>query len=300
MVLDPTEVLRTIERKGSSGFLLNYPEEGRRRSIDIMARKGSRLLLIKLAQDRVGKQEVADLKNFSSVMGATPLLLTEEAEDEMAVIREGLVGVSKEGLERILEDDKIPVFKTKGGIFVKVNSERIREERERLGYSIGDLAKYLGVSRKAVYEYERGLSAVSIQIAEKLVGLLGEEVIGDLLSDYKIEPAGDFPSNLLKSKILKIARDSGYSAAELQMTAADVVAAKGEARFIVTIESKNVEQKSAKLKEVTKMRGGLGSKLVLITRTHRFTKDVDGEDVEVLLEEEVDRLKEILNEPSGG
>jgi|ECHvirMinimDraft_2_1075157.scaffolds.fasta_scaffold00055_12 Predicted transcriptional regulator len=296
-MLDAAEVLRKVEMRGGKGFLINYPEN-KRRSIDIVAHKNEKLLLIKVANDRIGKQEVADLKNFSSVMGATPLLLTEEAEEEMAVIKDGLVGVSEEGLDRILENDKIPVFRTKGGIFVKINHEVLREKREDLGYSIGDLAKSLGVSRKAVYEYERGLSAVSPQIAEKLVEILGEEVIGDILSDYKVGPIQEVPSNTLKAKILHIARYSGYNAAELQMTAADVVAAKGETKFIVAIESKSLDEKVSKMREASKMRE-VGPKLVLISRTHKFYKDLYEEDVQVLLEEEVSKLQEIFDNSEG-
>ncbi len=92
--------------------------------------------------------------------------------------RYGIYAISAETLETLLRGEKIPfVYASQGGVYAKLDHERMRALREKRGLSLGDLAYEVGVSRKAIYEYERGRMDASIEIAVRLEEVLKANVV---------------------------------------------------------------------------------------------------------------------------
>ncbi|MEM3515675.1 MAG: helix-turn-helix domain-containing protein, partial [Saccharolobus sp.] len=174
------EVIDTLEAKKYDYTLINYPEHNRK-SIDLIINsKGS--TLVKMSEGKVTKDEISDLKKISIATHSPSLIVTNSEEEDIVSIKaENVFAISSYGFKKMLNGEKIFLYRTRGGIFIKIRHDVLRRKREDMGYSIGDLAKFLGVSRKAIYDYERGDADVSLEVADKLIDIFGEDIIGDII-----------------------------------------------------------------------------------------------------------------------
>jgi putative transcriptional regulator len=68
------------------------------------------------------------------------------------------------------------VFAGPGGYYVEVDGELVQRRRKELGLSMGRLAEQVGVSRRTLYGYERGLGKASVASAYNLTKVLGVAV----------------------------------------------------------------------------------------------------------------------------
>jgi putative transcriptional regulator len=81
----------------------------------------------------------------------------------------------------MLEEKVYPfILAKKGGIYVIMNGEKLKQAREALNLSRGDVADELGLSRRAIYEYEREAISPKIDIALRLEELLNTPLIEPL------------------------------------------------------------------------------------------------------------------------
>jgi putative transcriptional regulator len=60
-----------------------------------------------------------------------------------------------------------------GGYYVNIDGNVIKNMRQKYGLSIGKLAEMLGISRRTLYGYEKGLSKASVSAAYNLEWTLG-------------------------------------------------------------------------------------------------------------------------------
>lgn len=284
------DVVRIVEDEGLEYSIIKYPERNRK-SIDIITRtKDNKKILAKASSERNIKEEILDLKKFALIAGGLPLVITEEAEEDIAIDKGKVFGISLEGFERILNGEKIFIYRTRGGIFVKIRPEVLRRKREEMNYSMGDVAKMLGVSRKTIYDYENGESDVSIEIAEKLVDIFGPEIIGDIcnskLEDSDIEHEEDH-------KVLKILKSAGFRAALLKFTAIDIIASdEKNNRIAITIEPKKQVNSDKKIKEADKIASDFKLKLIVISRSSARAKELEKDGFQVYLDQQLDSLKD--------
>jgi putative transcriptional regulator len=66
-----------------------------------------------------------------------------------------------------------------GGYYIKLDGNLIKKRREELGLSIGKLAAMVGISRRTLYGYERGMAKASVPAAYRLEWILGAPVVQD-------------------------------------------------------------------------------------------------------------------------
>ncbi len=174
-------LLAVLRSKGLEYHVLGYPEEGKR-SIDVLIAGEGRRILVKVVDDlsSLRRDEVRELRGVSGVMNASPLLVAssergEELEDIVAYEKMGVYAVSPEGFQRAL-DGSIYVVQKKGRFYMRLDGEVFRREREARGLSLGETANMLGVTRRAIYEYERGGIDVELERALRIMEVFGEDV----------------------------------------------------------------------------------------------------------------------------
>lgn len=57
---------------------------------------------------------------------------------------------------------------------MSITGDRIRDFRQRLGLTLDDVAKHLGVGRQAIYKYEQGtVTNIPLENLEKMAALFG-------------------------------------------------------------------------------------------------------------------------------
>jgi putative transcriptional regulator len=175
---------------------------------------GKFIIKVKEDVERVSKAVITDLVILSKVSNSTPLIVGVRYGDEgmmdgVAYKVHGIYAVGIRTFKRIL-DDNIKLVKDKGMVRARIKGQLLRRLREDRGMSLGDLAKALGVTRKTVYEYERGSMEASERTARALVELFGEDVLGEvdlrpndeeILSDIKAreDAVDESVKNLLPS-----------------------------------------------------------------------------------------------------
>jgi len=195
---------------------------------------GKFIIKVKEDVERVSKAVITDLVILSKVSNSTPLIVGVRYGDEgmmdgVAYKVHGIYAVGIRTFKRIL-DDNIKLVKDKGMVRARIKGQLLRRLREDRGMSLGDLAKALGVTRKTVYEYERGSMEASERTARALVELFGEDVLGEvdlrpndeeILSDIKArEDAVDesvknlLPSFRLYSLVKAHAKIAAHSTSE--------------------------------------------------------------------------------------
>lgn len=192
LVEEVVQILEEVRARYS-----RVPESRRRYSFNIVAAgvRGKRLVLTVTSNtESVSRNAAQDLVVLSYTTNSVPLIVSSrskgrELEDGVVYRRFGIYTINVETLRTVLVKGENPrYYSEKGGIYVRIRGRVLRELRERYNLSLGEVARKLGLSRKAVYEYERDNIEASPQIARKLVQLFGEEVLEDInLLEWRAE-----------------------------------------------------------------------------------------------------------------
>lgn len=166
------------------GYNVSERCEIRPRSFDLMTSNGENLLVIKVVSqiDSVNEDIAWDLDKISKHLGAIPLIIGERARDlplERGAIylRYGINAVSAATLYDYLAEGELPlVYASPGGLYVNINSEKLKTMREERSMSLGDLAHTLGVSRRTISKYEDGMGT-TLDVAMRLEELFDEDIV---------------------------------------------------------------------------------------------------------------------------
>jgi putative transcriptional regulator len=139
------------------------------------------LILVKILPDignltRIDSQELREISGYFS---ATSLLIGQEArerplEDDTIYRRYNISAVNLKTFENVVLRNVRPLIQASpGGYYVEIAGDALRQRRQDLGLSVGELADMVGISRRTIYGYERGLAKASVPAAYKLVWALG-------------------------------------------------------------------------------------------------------------------------------
>ncbi len=204
-------------------------------SFDIVARKESRVLLVKALEDAnsISEGYADSMRNLSSYIGASPVVIAEKAgrllEDGVVYSRFGVYTFNYSTFSSCLESSFPIVVSTKAGLAASVIGGKLRQQREERGLSLGAIARKVGVSRRMVAKYESGSSDVSLRGAIALNRLFGSGIFSkvDVFAVAK-ETAGKNPSVIAKKY-----DELGFRAADTRKAPFDVIA-KMEKELILT------------------------------------------------------------------
>lgn len=195
---------------------------------DLLARKGSFMLLMKIVEDANSvSEDVADqIKRVSGGIGAIPLVISEKAG---SILRESVVysryGIYVVNLKTFIDtmNNKFPfVLSRKSGLTAKIVSNNLNKKMEENNVSLGSLSRDLGISSRMVMKYKKGDSEISLQKALKLYQVFGSEVFEPVNLFLQFE--GNFGACFSKMG-LKFG-DLGFIAIETRKVPFDIVAKK--------------------------------------------------------------------------
>ncbi|MCC6053748.1 MAG: helix-turn-helix domain-containing protein [Thermosphaera sp.] len=210
------EVLGIIKKAQSKGDLILYPREGR--SVDIVTRVQNKALLLKVTEniDELSKQEVSDLKKARVAYDAYTVIIAQrdekgDLEDEVVYYKYDNIVVTPKTLEDyIVKGQKSLVAYIRGNYVLKINPEKLRERASESGISRGELADLLGISKKAVYMYERGEMHIILEKGVKLASILGEDIFEefDIFRDTSLHGkvnVGSMPRDKVENALYRVA-----------------------------------------------------------------------------------------------
>ncbi len=186
-----------------AGFLVSERCAIRPKSFDVAARRGDDVILLKILGniDAFNARTGAEMRRLSEYLNATPLVIglrtrNEELKPGVVYFRHGVPVFSPDtALDLFVEEVPPLIYAAPGGLYVNIDGEILADAREERGWSLGQLAQELGVSRRTVSKYEDGMDA-SVDVAAQLEELFEEPLTApvQVLDDYEsVQDADDPP-----------------------------------------------------------------------------------------------------------
>jgi putative transcriptional regulator len=175
MLAAPEAVLKEV------GFNVSERCYSRPSCFDFAARKNETLVLIKVQQDIdvLSLNDSQELKAISQCVSAASLLIGEKTrekplEDDTVYSRYDVLVVTPKTFENIVLRKAHPLIQAgPGGYYVEIDYESIKRRRQELGLSVGGMAESVGISRRTLYGYERGMAKASVAVAYNMIWALG-------------------------------------------------------------------------------------------------------------------------------
>jgi len=193
--------------------------------------------------DKVSEGLSIELRKVASALSASPLLIAsrrggEDFEEGVAYEKQGVWAIAPATLSEAVRGEGPIVYSKLGRFYVKIHGGRLREIRERMGLSMGDLARLVGVTRKAIYEYERGSMDAALDVALKM-----EEVLQDALA-LPIDVFSPLPApppeegdevDPLEREIISKFRKLGFEAFHFKKAPFNIIARSKRNRFLIKV-----------------------------------------------------------------
>ncbi len=186
----------------SGGYLVSERFSMRPRSFDLIASNGQMTLAIKVVShiDSVSEETAFDLELVSHHLKGSAIIIGERARDAelergAVYLRYGIYAISVSTLyDYVVEGIPPLIYASPGGLYVAINGDALREQREKRSMSLGDLGHLLGVSRRTISKYESGMGT-TLEVAQKIEELFDSGLVQsiDLLrphgeSKERVEP----------------------------------------------------------------------------------------------------------------
>lgn len=285
------DTYNVIKRVSNRVSIIEYPRSGSK-AFDIVSSDDEKRLFVRVVEsvDSLSRGDVAELKASSRMYGATPLIVARyargyEIEEDVVYEKHGVYVLSVEGLRSVVEKkEPLYVINYKGLYLIRINPERLRGKRIEKGLSLGDLASILGVSRKTVYEYERGRMCLSIEKALRLLEVFGEEVFEPVnvlenpeISIDELESLSE-PDTHIEEKILNKLRSLGYTVVHLKRAPVDVIGCCMEGETISIVIKHYISSRGFRVKV------GEAEKIARIVNTRKYVVREES-DLKILFKE---------------
>ena len=167
-----------------AGFQVSQICCSRLSCFDFAARKNSRLVLVKVCSevDTFSLNDSRELKVIAERVGAASLVVSQRThekmlEDDTVYSRNGILVVTAKTLRNVALRKAFPlIYADPGGYSVEVEGALVERRRKELGFSMGQLAELVGVTRRTLYGYERGMAKACVASAYNLAKILGVPV----------------------------------------------------------------------------------------------------------------------------
>ncbi len=264
--------------------VLDYPPSHTRRSIDLITKINGKPVLVKVTDDiaNLPRTEINELLGASRTIGTPPLIIAdtwsgEKLLDFIAYTIYDSYAITPDTLEALLSGKgKIYVKTAKDGLHVSISGEKLREARQELGLSLGNVAEYVGVSRKTIYEYEKENLEPNIERGKKLLELFGNRILEpiNLFEHTATKPAKETQAhNPYEERVINEIKALGGDAFHLKRSSIDI-AARLDERILFVVEHKktSTEKLYAKLENTGKASKVVESKAFFIYDSTSISK----------------------------
>jgi len=162
----------------TAGFNVFMNFKFRNFCFDIIARNGNNLLIFKVTQniDRLKSTQTEEMKFLAHILQGTPIIIAERnrrdpLEDDTIYKRDEIVAINFKTFQNIILYQQNPhIIAKRGGFIVRIDGPMLRRVREEANISRSTIASELGVSKKAIVNYEQdrmNISLESVQVLKK-------------------------------------------------------------------------------------------------------------------------------------
>ncbi len=164
-----------------AGFEVSQICCSRMSCFDFAAKKQDTTVLLKVVSeiDTFSVSDLRELKVIASRIPAAAVVVSQLShgkpiEDDTVYKRNNVHVVNEKTIRNVANRTGYPlIHASPGGYTVEVDGRLVENRRKELGLSVGQLAGMVGVSRRTLYGYERGMANASVASAYKLAETLG-------------------------------------------------------------------------------------------------------------------------------
>ncbi|WP_405286042.1 transcriptional regulator [Methanobrevibacter sp.] len=157
-------------------------------SFDLVARKNLLILLLKtfLNIDSINEHNAYEMKQLANIFLASPIIIGEKSrngqlEEGVVYERYDIPTIGFETFKNMIIYNEYPeILADRGGYFVKIDGNVIKQYREEYSMSLKDLASLAHVSRATMYKYENGIVRANTETAMILEEILNTKVTLDI------------------------------------------------------------------------------------------------------------------------
>ena len=316
-------IKHVLERLGLRDIVsIEYPEAPRR-PLDLVARYDDVNVLIRIT-DRVSsrRKDFAELKRATEVLDTSSLIIAEYLNREELIegilyTRDKIGIVSYKTLYSLIRGSKVCIYERNGLFYVKIDGVKLRELRERHGLSLSQLAQKVGVSIKALYEYEQGKIDMSVEVAERFLEVFGEEFELALENvNIFIERIGRSSRSIAANEVRIVGTDNhkhklvveairhGLEAEAFDLMPSDIVLRYRDARWFLTlISNKDTQSAVVKCRETAKLAEAFRGRAIAVLVDNKAKDRTNIRDeieryIELYNYSEIDNIiREVQNEP---
>jgi len=223
---------------------------------DIAAKKYMLLLLkVLLNVDAFQKEQAKNLKIISNNLDGYPMLIGMQTNREK--LKKGIVyerfempTLSLETFEELICNKIFPrIYRDKGGLYVEIDSEILKDTRKRKSLTQRELAEAVGINKKVIYEHEKKQLRMLLDIAEKLEEILDKKLIKstEIFKKYEVHSQ---PTDILEKNIGKNLEKIGFKTDFVKQSPLDVFA-KEKALIVsdIEIDKRKMKKRAADLKD---------------------------------------------------
>ena len=191
-ILDATESI--LEK---AGFHLSQRCSSRPSCFDLAAHRQEQLAFAKVYVNigNVSAKDALELQKISACFSAACFIIGEKTrrkplEDDTVYCRYNIHAITAKTLEDMVLHEVNPLVEAgPGGYYIELDGNLVRKRRQELELSVGKLAEMLGISRRTLYGYERGMAKASVSTAYKLEWILGVPV-AQFIDMFQFTPKG--------------------------------------------------------------------------------------------------------------
>lgn len=278
MNLDNNRINRENVTKEINDLLLSYGFKTSniydRSCFDLLARKDDILIILKILVnvDSLTSTQAEELSKIAGTFLASPIIIGLKSkhnylEEDVVYERHELPVITPQTLCNIIVNDIHPeIFAKRGGYYVKINGNLLRQLREEKNLSLKELADMSHVSRETIYRYEQGNSQTYPETALMLEEVLQRPItlsinLLDVENKNSLDKSIQEPIELIKL---------GYDVKSSGKTPFDAVS---ESTQNINEINKLQEKLENKLDEIEKIRAEINKKTkennILITNLEK-------------------------------
>lgn len=248
-----TKIQNLLEDSGYSIARQSCPS-----CFDFLAKKKIILLVKVLTNiDSLYEEQAQDLKRIAEVLEAAPVIVGIFAKGEYIHAhtlyeRYGIPAVNFETFSETILEQKYPfVYSKKGGFYAHLNSEFLKQLREKHNLSLGALAREAGISKKTISDYEKGKGAE----VENILRL--QKTLGDLLLEpldiFSFHPKHIAPikETTLEKSVHKHFDEIGFNTATVSKASFSIIGKHKQNVILTGLKKTSLQKKAHDIHNVT-------------------------------------------------
>jgi len=257
-----------------------------------IATKRDKLILIKCLTniDGLNQEHAKSLRSISYFLSAHPFVISVRNNrnflaNDMIYSRFELPVVTLEMFERVIEEEAYKTMSAKGRHAVEIDELALRTKRNELNFTLDELSKLVGISKKAMYEIENKRTNPTEHTATKLERTLKIK----LRKIYQPQPAEKSevqPANALQRIVNKELDRMGVENTSVRHAPFEIVG-RGKYTFMTGL-SKNTRKMKRIAGPVKKISTLVESSAFFVSKKSR-EKTVEG--LPILLEQDLSEIE---------